>query len=282
MFTFDKLFSGKAVFLKYWYIGQKYYYGIQYNRSPLPGIKDGIYGSSVTGNSIGIIKNIAKDKKDAALEVLKYFNSKEYQRNQLKNDLILTSINEIYDDKESCQYELCDIAKNVQFTMGPKFIRENPDKYKKNYKKYIYQFLYENKTIEETLKQINDMTKIYYVSLNTEITNVGLICLIYFSVISILMFLSLIFLFRENFHPFFMFLSDDFWIITVLGSIVILWVPLTNYGPVTTLKCHLKPLLISVGYTLNICPSLHKLIIQFPEKKKYLHGLKTTDICFYY
>jgi len=58
-----------------------------------------------------------------------------------------------------------------------------------------------------------------------------------------------------------MFLSEDFWIVTVLGLVLILWVPLCNYGPVTPLKCHLKLLLIFIGYTFSIYPVIHKLII---------------------
>ena len=259
--------SGKYIFLKYWFLGEQLLF-LNYI-SNLPGIKEGISGTTVAGNNIGIIKNISKEKKDAALEVVKFFISKEFQKQGFETGTFVSAINEFWYDKEVCKNdEICDIFKNVQFTVEPKFIQKEPDDYKKKYQEYIYQFLYENKTINETLKQINDLKKIYYVSLNTENSYVGLICFIYFSVISILMLLSLIFIIGDTFHPFFNFLTNDFWIITILGSIMILWVPITIYGPVTTLKCHLKVFLLSIGYTFSVCPSLFKLIVHFPKKNK--------------
>jgi len=118
------------------------------------------------------------------------------------------------------------------------------------------------------LKHINDITKVYYISLGTEDSYVGLFFFIFSLVISVLMILSLLFLFKDNFHPFFMFLPDDLWIVTVLGSILLLWVPSINYGEVEMVKCHLNPLYMTVGFTLNICPTFYKLIVLFPEENK--------------
>ena len=260
-----KFFDGNFIFLKYFIIGTD---DIQYSKTFLPGIKEGISSASIVGNDIGIIKNIAKEKKDAAIEVYKFFTSKESQKGFFVQGY-MSAINEFWDDENLCKINgLCDIIKNVQYISEPKFIHDEPEKYRKKYQKYIYQFLYGNKTIDEILKQFNDITKIYYVSLDTEDSNIGLICFIYISVVSAFMLLSLIFIYRENFNPFFRFLSEDFWIITVLGSVIILWVPYLEYGPVEKLKCHLKPLLLCIGFTFNICPTKHKLITQFPEENK--------------
>ena len=241
---------------------------LPYKLSILPGKKEGISGSMISGCNIGITKNIAEDKKEKAFEVVKYVASREYQKKVFKNKLCLTPINEFLKDEEICKNGLCDIAKNIQFTGEPKFILNGPKDYGKRYQKYIYQFLYKNKTIDDTVKQVVDIENFYYVSLNTKNSYIGLICFIYLSVVSILMILSLLFLFINNFQPFFIFLSDDFWIITVLGSILMLWVPFISYGQIEKLNCHLKPLLMSIGYTLNIYPIIHKLITQFPEKNK--------------
>jgi len=268
-FTTKKLMSGKSIFIKYWLIGEPYLSSLPYYNSILPGIKEGISGTSVAGNNLGIIKNIAKEKKDAAFEVVKFFTSKEYQKRGFEDSAFISAINEFWYDEELCKKNgSCDIYKNVQFTAEPKFIQEEQEDYRKKYQDYIYQYLYENKTIDETLKHINDIKKIYYISLNTENSYVGLICFIYFFIISALILSSLIFLFQNNFHPFFTFLPKDFWIITVLGSILILWVPIISYGSVTTLKCHLKPILMSIGYTFSVCPSLYKLIVQFPKENR--------------
>ena len=172
------------------------------------------------------------------------------------------------DDETICNDDFCDLIKKVQFTVEPKFIKEGPEDYDKRFKKYIYQFLYEDQTLEKILKKIWDITNVYYISLDTENSYIGLICLIFISIISFLMLLSLLVLFNDNFSPYISFLSSDFWIITVLGFIIILWIPIFNYGPVEAIKGQLKPLLLSVGYTLNICPTLYKLIFHFPEDNK--------------
>ena len=267
-----KLMDGNSIFLKYWIIGepllsdvlQKYYISI------IPGMKEGISGSILSGNNIGIIKNIAEDRKEAALEVLKFFTSKDYQKEKFKANLLSTGIDELLNDEEACENGICDLAKAIQYTVEPEFIKDQSEDYSKRYQKYIYQYLYENKTIEETLKKIKDITDIYYIALNTENSYIGLVCFIFFSILSILMLLSLIFIIKENFRPYVMFLPEDLWIITVLGSVLILWIPFISYGPVNTLKCHVNLLLLSIGYTLSVCPTMYKLIARFPEDNKLI------------
>jgi len=256
-------------------VGEPFLGTIPYEISALPGLKKGISGTSISGNSIGITKNIKKDKRDAAIEVLKFFTSKFYQKEVFRNKYCLTAIDELYYDEQVCNKNgLCDLFRDVQFTVEPEFMREGqPVDYGKKYRKYIYQYLYGNKSIDDTLKQINDLKKIYFVSLDTENSYVGLICFLFFSVVTAFMILSLVFLFRENFRPFFMFLPEDFWIITVLGSVIILWVPYTDYGLVTERKCLLKPILMSIGYTLNICPVIYQLIVQFPEENSIFNWI---------
>jgi len=265
--------SRKAIFLKYWFVAEPFYsqYIVPfYHLSTVPGLKEGISGSMCVGDIIGAVKNLSEERKDAVLEVIKFFTSKEYQIGAFNNGMCSTALTELIEDKEIYKDAPCELVKKIQFTGEPNFIQNQnkPEDYRKKYRNYIYQFLYENKTIDETLKKFEDITKFYYISLNAENTYAGLISFILMSSISLLMLLSLIFLFNDNFSPFFKFLSSDFWIITVLGSITILWVPIISYGRIDTLKCHLKPLLLSLGYTLNICPTMYKLISQFPEEFK--------------
>jgi len=266
----------KAIFLKYWFVGEPVLSTIlkTFQISTLPGIREGLSGSSVMGNSIGIIKNITDDKREASLEVFKYFTSKEYQTKIILQRSCMTALTELLDDEEICKVALCDTFRDIQFTTEPRFIREGKDDYRKRYKKYIYQFLFENKSINETLKQINDITKIYCISIDTADSYVGLIIFIFFIVTSGLMILSLLFLLRDNFQPFFEFLPGDFWVITVLGSVMVLWSPYMNYGPVRSINCHLKLVLVQIGITLNLGPSLYRLIIQFPEEKKINEWVK--------
>jgi len=280
--TFGKLMSGNAIFIKYWLINIEPI-TTNYTISILPGLKEGLSGTMAQGSNIGIVRDIDEDKKDAALEVFKFLTSKDIQKIMLMTGVSVTSIKEFLDDEVVCKYLLCDVIKDSQITAEPSFVKEGPADFRAKYQKYIYQFLYDNETVEETLKHINDVTKIYHISLSTEDSPVGLICFIFFSVISLFMLVSLVFFFRENFHPFFTFLPDDLWVITVLGSILVLWVPILNYGTIDTLKCHFKPMLLSIGYTLSINPTLYKVIVQFPENNKVTYWVyKNKHMFFFY
>jgi len=259
--------NGKAIFIKYWLVGEPLLSSLPYYTSILPGLKEGISGTLALARNMGIIKNISEEKKNATIEVVKYFTSKKNHENIIEKGMRTLVLPELLTEEKGCKTAPCELIEKIQFTGEPSFILDNDESenYRKIYQKYIYQFLYKNKTVEETLKKFDDLTKIYTISLDTEHTYIGLICFIFISVISLLMLLSLIFLFNDNFSPFFKFLPPDLWIITVLGSIIILWIPFINYGQTETFKCHLKPLLLCIGYTLNICPSMCMLISQFPE-----------------
>jgi len=260
--------GGNSIFLKYFLISEPLLSMLQYNLSVLPGIKEGISGSTVDGNNIGIIKNIAEDKKDAAIEVLKFFTSKEYQKNGFKDKKTITVLKDLWYDEDVCKNGLCDVLKKSQIIVEPKFIKNRSDNYWEKYQNSIYQYLFENATIDETLKQINDITKIYYITLDVTNTYVGLLCFILILIVSLIMLASVIFPFLNNYQKFFMFLTEDFWIVTILGSILIICTQYINYGHITTLKCYLTPLLLSIGFTLNVTPILYVLIVQFPERNK--------------
>jgi len=280
-FTFAKLMNGKSIFLKYWFVGDPLLSMLQYNLTNLPGIKEGISTSLITGNNASIIKTIPEDKIEAALKVVDYFTSKEKERALFESRSCITPIDEILNDEESCKkFGFCDIIRNMQYTVEPSFLDEGPEDYKKYYQKYIYQYLYENQDIDETLKQIEDITKVYYITLDTDDSYIGLVFFILISVVSTLMLLSLIYVFMEKYIPFFSFLPDDLWIVTVLGSILILWTPIFDYGKMTSLKCHLKPLLLPVGLSLSLSPSIYKLITQFPEENKITKMVKNHKYCY--
>jgi len=267
-FTFTKLINNRAIFLKYWLLGEPLISMIHYKPSIMPGIKEGISGTIALEYNIGIAKNMTEEEKYASLEVVKYFTSKKYQRNMFVKGLCATTHTEVLNDKEICEYAPCDLIKEIQFTGEPLFIKKGPRNYSKKYKEYIYKFLYYNESINRILKYIDDITKTYYISLKTENSYVGLVCFIFISTVSALMILSLIALFNYNFQPFLMFLPTGFWFITVLGCVLIIWIPFTNYGLMKSSNCHLKQFIMSIGFTFNLCPIICKLISQFPEENK--------------
>jgi len=148
--------NGKSIFIKYWLVDDSLKSIIQYQLSILPGLKKGISGSIIKGTNVGIIRDLPKEKEEEVLDMYKYFTSKEYQKKYSVKEKSIPVITELLDDKEICKEVPCDLTKNVQFIGEPKFIKEGPEDNKSNYKAFIHQFLYENKTIEETMKQIID------------------------------------------------------------------------------------------------------------------------------
>jgi len=132
---------------------------------------------------------------------------------------------------------------------------------------FLNEFLYGNKSAIDVLQEIDDITKIYHISLNGD-SYIGLIFIIVISFLSFIILFSSIFYFIDRFIPFFDFLSFDFWIITLIGDIIIIMTSLTEYGVITVTKCQIRLIMLSLGVTFNITPTLQKLIANFPEENK--------------
>jgi len=241
---------------------------ITYKASTIPGVKEGISGSCICSFNLGINKYIDKENLISTIEAFKFLTSKELQKKLLKKNYTISSISSLYDDEEVCEVIDCELYKSIQYIGIPKDVGMRYDEYSEKLESYLYDFLYGNATAKDSLKKINDITKIYKISVDTKDSVIGLISLILISLISVIMLLSSLFLFKENYKPFFEYLSFDFWIITILGSIIILYSCYTEYGDLTVVKCHLKYLFLSLGLTLNLVPTLSKLIINFPEENK--------------
>ena len=193
--------NGKAIFLKYWIISEPLINILMqmYHLSLLPGMKEGISGSMISGNNLGIIKNVSEDKKEAVIEVYKFYLGREYQKENFMGRKFVSAVEEYWYDEEICQANnLCDIIKIMQYTQEPHSIKKGRDDYRKRYQNYIYQYLYKGQSIEEMVKKINDIFEVYYVTLDTENSNIGLIWFIISIALSVLMILFLIFPFREN------------------------------------------------------------------------------------
>ena len=152
--------------------------------------------------------------------------------------------------------------------------------YSNYFRKNIFDFLFENKDINEVLEKIEDYTKIYYISINSDDTNIGLISIIIIFGISTIMIISLIFLFIERYKSYYNFLSTDFWIITILGLLLYNISCLTEMGEKKIIKCHLKLIIISFGNTFTLIPVFHKLIINFPIKNRFSEWVKKNKYIF--
>eukprot|EP00833_Pecoramyces_ruminatium_P001003 jgi/Orpsp1_1/1175035/evm.model.c7180000052379.1 len=269
-YSFDLFFKNNLIFIKFWTIPYPIYDLIPYKASLLPGIKEGISGSSISGYNIGIDANLSKERLDASIEAFKYLTSKEMQKKFLNITNQITGITSIYDDEELCKNMYnCEIYKNIQpirrFTSN---IYSNSE-FNNKVNHYFHKFLYGNQTASETLEQIDDITRIHFISIEIKDSKIyGIFLIILVIVFSIIMLLSLLFLRMRKYKVYFYYMNDDFWIISIFGLIMILSSCLTTLGPATTFKCQFRISLILVGYTLNLIPILYKFIINFPEKNK--------------
>jgi len=256
-YTIDKLFQGSSIFSKFWFFFDSVLNFNQYTKSILPGSKEGISASLLAGYNIGISRYIKdEDEKQATLEAYKFLTSKEIQMDGLWNNLLLSGVFSLYKDKEICSTEECKLFEELQLFGRPENKTNNFDEYSEKFRNYIYDFIYKNKTASETLPNADDITKIYFVSTDTKESYIGLISLIIIIIISILMLLSFIFPLRENFTPFFNFIPLDLWFISILGSVLILWIVYTKLRIITSLKCHLTIIFLCFGLTFNYIPIL--------------------------
>ena len=238
----------------------------------LPGVKKGISGSIIFGNNISIAKypnDKAYDKrKEAALFVFKYLASREVQKEFLTKRILIPGIMDLYYDEDVCKIAHCQLFRSIQPIGKPIFERDDYNYYAEKFKLYFSEFLYGNVSAKDALKNIKDISYIYEISTSTKYTSAGLINFLIFSVIITFMLLSLIFIFLNNFNPFFEFLSQEYWILIVFGSIMNLSACFTKFGTLTSFKCQLSILLLSLGFSFSFIPILNKLIINFPEVNK--------------
>lgn len=278
--SIDRLVDGKAIFIRYMIFPDPVLHIMPYKLSPTPGRVEGISGSILDGFNVGIINHIDEKKKKKAIEAFIYMTSEAVQKKFLMRRETLPGIKKLYYDEEVCAEADCELFTSLQPIGKPNDHIEKYDDYIKEYREYVYEFLYGNKSAKEVLRNVDYMSRVYYISLDTKETSLGLCSTIFAISVSALMILSLVFIFKINFAPFFAFLSIDLWILTVLGSVMTLSITYTYIGEMTTKKCHLEFLLLSLGFTFSYGPILYKLIVNFPEKNSFSSWVKKNKYIF--
>jgi len=165
--------------------------------SALPGAKEGVSGTIVIPNNIAVNRYIDDDRKEAAIEFIKFVGSKDIQKRFIINNYMYSADMELYKDEEVCSVLNCDIIKDSYpfsfMSNDVKFFCD--DNYHIKYRSKIFDYLYDNKPIDKVLKELDDETRVYSYSIDTEVSNIGLIMFIVFLVCISFMFLSLIFIF---------------------------------------------------------------------------------------
>ncbi|OUM69934.1 hypothetical protein PIROE2DRAFT_2134, partial [Piromyces sp. E2] len=243
------LMDGNALFIKFLKFLSPISEIIEHNHFKevlLPGNIKGITGETIVGYNIGIIDGLDPDKKKACIEILKYMTSKETHKIFLLNNQIISGINSLYDDEDVCKIIDCELRKNLQFVGRPKYTLYSYDEYSEKYRKKIYEFLYGDRKAKDVLRDIENLSKIFYISFDTRDSYVGIIFINIISLTSVLMLFSLLFLIPENYGPFFEFLPNNLWILVVLGSIIIQCSSFTMLNELTEFKCGIKSFMLSI------------------------------------
>ncbi|OUM63924.1 hypothetical protein PIROE2DRAFT_9455 [Piromyces sp. E2] len=209
----SNMVSGKAIFSRFWNVdlgdnNSKFYV------TNLPGREEGFSASIVGGYNV-----IINDKK-----LNKY-----------------SALNDVYYDDELCSIKDCELFKNMQYVSRPISFADDYDKYSEEFRDYFIKFLTGKLTAEEALKNIDDISRIYYVEANSTIGKI-------FIVLIILILLT---------------------VASLLGICIMSIYGLFNLGRLSIFKCNAKTLVIFLGLSLFHYPLLIKEVIHFPQENEY-------------
>jgi len=278
-FTINKLFDGNAIFLRFWYLGK---ITPIYQATAIPGKIAGISGTVGVANNVGISKYVSEERIQASLEFLKYISLKELQKKYVIGNSLMSATISLYDDEEVCSIVDCDIVKDAMPLTITQFDKDafGSEYYNQKYTDCLFDYLYGNKTAEETVKRIKSLTGIHKLNLKTDDSIIGIIIFIVVILTLTLIVGSISLLFIKKFEKRYIFLPKVLWLMTILGSIMIMTSIFTLYGSITEFKCHLNIGLMMGGYYVCIIPILYRLIINIPKINSYSIWVRNNVILF--
>jgi len=250
-----------------------------YTTSVLPGKKKGINGSVIGGYNIGINKKIKDERKIAAIKVLEYLISEEVQKNIIIKKLHLNSaLSKLYDDDEVCSLTNCEIIKEIQAMSRPSNTLKNYDIYSSKAIHIFFDFITGKKTPEEALTKIDDITKIYFLSVNTRVGFI-IFCILILTTVMILSSIFLILI--PKLKEYFIFFSTDLWIIYSLGSVFIIIGNFLYFGELSGTKCSMINTFLIIGIEIIYITLIYKLILNFPKTNKFSKWMSNHKIIFF-
>ena len=134
---------------------------------------------------------------------------------------------------------------------------------------FEYLFGNGNITATEAVGKINRIFAVHNFSIDTDESVSGLIIFIVVLITLSIMILSVFLIFIKSLIKYFEFLPKDMWIVSIIGSVLIMSAIFTLYGNITVFKCHIRLTCIFGGFYVFILPILWKLIINIPETNSY-------------
>ena len=257
--------GGNYIFLRYFYIRNPYI-DFLYYISPLPGLKEGINASCISGYNLIINNYISEEKKIASGKIIDFFLSKDIQKRNLIKYGKYSAMDNIYEDQELCQNIDCKLFKSLQLIERPTHLPIDYDTYSFKFRIYLFEFFYNHAPIKDMLQKIEDIAAIKTIEYSSSIGKIVTI-LNLTTIVIILSSYGLIF-YKSN--KFYLRMCDkSSWFIALLGLCIILCYNFTLMGEITELKCNLTMLTPLIGISLFLYPILTNEFINFPEVNKY-------------
>jgi len=268
-FTTQALTNGNGLFIKSNHI--KIPTDNIFKASVLPGHYEGVSSTFIGGDNISINKYIDKRKVEASIKALIYMTSKEVQKRMIAKFNLFTGIYSLYEDKEVCNTtDLCDIYKNIQTIVRPISKTNNYLEYSQKIRKYILQYLYGGDDVdpEEMLRKVDDITRIYYISMNSKATKLEKLIVGLYATLIFFFLLCGVYLYIIKCKKNFNFFSRSYWSLTFIGHLLLIFLSFVDIQKVSVFKCHLKLLFQFISFTLIYIPFIYKFIDKVPEKNK--------------
>lgn len=255
---------GNIIFSKYWDIQEFENINIV---STLPGKKIGMNGSCLGGYNISVNKYISDDNKVAAVEVLKFFTSKKIQKDIIiKNFKYYSALTELYNDEEVCSIVNCEFIKNVQSVNRPSLLFDDYSNYSLKIITIFKEFLDGKKSAISVLTEINDITRVYYLSLKSTYGLIIFISIIFVITFSILLFLFIMIIQIKKKNNIFSFFDEDLLTVNFIGILLILFSEFFMFGELSDNKCQIYISMFFIGITFNFVPILYILFSNYIKK----------------
>lgn len=236
--------------------------GENFITSNMPGKTKDFSGSCIGGYSIGINKNINEEKKKYASMILEYILSSEFQKKINMDFGYQSALKEYFDDDTLCQeYPQCQDIKNIQSVLRPINITNDYRKYSSKFRNNLSKYLYKDENLDECLTNINHITKIFYHD-NSTMLNKSILSII--TVTDIFILITYCLAFTKKHRNRFRFLNRFYWFLYLFGLICIMAYGHTSIGKITVIKCKLRPVVFSLGFTLSTTLLLIRMIVNFP------------------
>ncbi|ORX80130.1 periplasmic binding protein-like II [Anaeromyces robustus] len=268
----DKLAKAdlSILFIKYWYSKPSSSF-IKF--SPLPGLHEGVSGSTIGGYNIAITKYSNMKKRNEVIKVFKYITSKDMQRKLILEKALFSLIPSLYNEKDLCEKVDCEFYKKIQLIPRPTTVTDDYSIYSEQFRGKIYEYLFGEKKASEVMSELEDISKIYYITLRSN-SSIGLIFLIVIIILSIIMLSSLILPSVRKYKNHFKFQKKETWYMIVLGLVIIMNSSFIELGEKTEAKCQFRYIILSYGVTLVYVPILYRLIINFPAENMLSNWVK--------